>query len=1001
MTDSRHSLAPRTRAWILRSVALFAVFCTAWLLLSEWLIGALTGSARAAAIAAALDGVLFAAIATGVLWSLLRRAAVGSDSGHAAPPGQARAAETERSRVMFEQSVDGMVLIGKDGRVRECNRSFADMLGYTVAEMGDLCVWDWDAQWTREQLLEILQRYPLPLRTFETRHRRKDGSCYDAEVSSNSMELEGQTLVYAVTRDITERKQAERRLREREACLTAILDNMPHVAWLKDREGRYMAINRKYAQMAGASRPADLLGKTDFDLWPRELAEKYRADDLEVMAARRQRLIEEKGLDGDREYVAETFKTPIIDASGALLGTTGYARDVTERRAVEAELRESESRFRRMADSAPVMIWMDGPDRRSEYYNRRWLEFTGRTLDQEIADSYAAGVTHPEDHRRFMQVYDRALAAREPFTLEYRLRRHDNVYRWILDTGVPRFDDSGKLLGYIGSCIDITDLKQTQESLRASEALYRSVVTAMVEGVCVQDASGAITYMNPAGERIEGRTLEQLRGMTSADPAWEAIHEDGTPFPGDAHPAMVALRTGQPQSNVVMGVQRPDGNRVWIAVNSQPLTAEGESRPYAVVTTFNDVTAARQAEAEREQLQAQLLQAQKMEAIGQLTGGIAHDFNNILGIMLGYVELAMDHGGRYADTRLAEYLANVRQAGERARDLIAKMLVFSRARRGRTPTPLKLQTLVEEVVDMIGPMIPSSIQIVAHIDRDVPPVLVEAVELHQMLVNLAINARDAMAGHGRMDVVVTRVREDAVCTSCHAAVRGEFVELSWSDTGSGMGPEILSHIFEPYFTTKEVGKGTGMGLPVAHGIMHKSGGHILVESAVGVGTTVRLLFVPAAVEAPALAAEERTARLQPMPTGGARVLVVDDEPQLASITSRVLTRHGYRVDTYCDSEAALRAFEAAPQHYDAVITDQTMPGLSGDAFARAILELRPGLPIILCTGYSETIEAEAAARMGIARYLRKPVSAQELLRALEELLTANAVSVAQAVVPGR
>ncbi|MEZ5446315.1 MAG: PAS domain S-box protein, partial [Gammaproteobacteria bacterium] len=442
MTDSRHSLAPRTRAWILRSVALFAVFCTAWLLLSEWLIGALTGSARAAAIAAALDGVLFAAIATGVLWSLLRRAAVGSDPGHAAAAaGQARAAETERSRVMFEQSVDGMVLIGKDGRVRECNRSFADMLGYTVAEMGDLCVWDWDAQWTREQLLEILQRHPLPLRTFETRHRRKDGSCYDAEVSSNSMELEGQTLVYAVTRDITERKQAERRLREREACLTAILDNMPHVAWLKDREGRYMAINRKYAQMAGASRPADLLGKTDFDLWPRELAEKYRADDLEVMAARRQRLIEEKGLDGGREYVAETFKTPIIDASGALLGTTGYARDVTERRAVEAELRESESRFRRMADSAPVMIWMDGPDRRSEYYNRRWLEFTGRTLDQEIADSYAAGVTHPEDHRRFMQVYDRALAAREPFTLEYRLRRHDNVYRWILDTGVPRFDD--------------------------------------------------------------------------------------------------------------------------------------------------------------------------------------------------------------------------------------------------------------------------------------------------------------------------------------------------------------------------------------------------------------------------------------------------------------------------------------------------------------------------------------------------------------------------------
>jgi PAS domain S-box-containing protein len=989
MTDTKHTLSPRTRAWVLRSVALFAVFCAAWILLGNRLVGALIGSPGASAITAVLNGLLFVAIASWWLWSLMRRAA----GGDTAQPEHGRAAESERRRVMFEQSVDGMVVLGKDGRVRECNRSFADMLGYTVEEVGSLCVWDWDAQWTREELLEILQRHPLPLRTFETRHRRKDGSCYDAEVSSNAMEVDGQTLIYAVTRDVTERKEAERKLREREACLTAILDNMPHLAWLKDREGRYMAVNRKYAQMAGASQPAELLGKTDFDLWPRELAEQYRAGDLEVMTTREQRLIEEKGIDHGREYIAETFKTPIIDESGELLGTTGYAHDVTARRAVENELRESESRFRRMADSAPVMIWMDGPDRRSEYYNRRWLDFTGRTLEEEIADSYAAGVTHSEDHPRFMQVYDRALAAREPFTLEYRLKRADNVYRWILDTGVPRFDAAGKLLGYIGSCIDITELKQTQESLRASEALYRSVVTAMVEGVCVQDATGTITYMNPAGERIEGRTVEQMRGMTSEDSSWQAIHEDGTPFPGQMHPAMVTLRTGQPQSNVIMGLQRPDGSRVWIAVNSQPLIAEGESKPYAVVTTFNDVTAARQAEAEREVLQAQLLQARKMEAIGQLTGGIAHDFNNILAIMLGYVELAMDQCGPDGDVRLTEYLSNVRQAGERARDLIAKMLVFSRSRRGRTPTPLRLQLLVEEVVDMVGPMIPSSIQITAHIDRDVPPVLVEAVELHQMLVNLAINARDAMSGHGRMDIAVRRVHEDAVCTSCHAAVRGEFVQLSVSDTGTGMHADVLSHIFEPYFTTKELGKGTGMGLPVAHGIMHKSGGHILVDSTVGVGTTVRLLFAPVDVDVAAvIEARNAVAPAPPPDSSAARVLVVDDEPQLASIISRVLSKHGYRVDTYCDSAAALRAFDAAPQDYDAVITDQTMPGLSGDALARAILELNPGIPIILCTGYSETIGPDSAAKAGIARYLRKPVPAQQLLGTLEELLAASAVS---------
>ena len=417
-------------------------------------------------------------------------------------------------------------------------------------------------------------------------------------------------------------------------------------------------------------------------------------------------------------------------------------------------------------------------------------------------------------------------------------------------------------------------------------------------------------------------------------------------------------------------------------------------RPDGTITGLcgisTDITDIKAAEAERTRLREQLLQAQKMEAIGQLTGGIAHDFNNILTIILGHASLLQDTEMMRADPLLGEYVDEIQQAGERARDLVRNMLRFSRGNTSEGEVvALSAEPIVREVVRMLTATIPSSIQLGTGIDHDVASVRIDPVELHQLITNLVINARDAVGGIGTIQIALgNRRRTRDTCTACHAIVEGEFVELSVSDTGTGIAPEHLSTIFEPFFTTKEVGKGTGLGLAVVHGIVHKVGGHIEVRSAVGSGTTISLLFPPVH-QAPA-GADSGTASLPARPAAGqAHVMVVDDEPVLTRLLRTVLESRGMRVSSYNDSQAAFAAFKTAPGAVDLVVTDQTMPGLTGDELARRMLAIRADLPVLLCTGYSDRIDSTTAAAIGIRRYLPKPVAMSELVRAVIDELPAG------------
>ena len=383
---------------------------------------------------------------------------------------------------------------------------------------------------------------------------------------------------------------------------------------------------------------------------------------------------------------------------------------------------------------------------------------------------------------------------------------------------------------------------------------------------------------------------------------------------------------------------------------------------------------------ERQRLTEELRQVQKMEAVGRLAGGVAHDFNNILAAMIGYTELATYNIS--AANPAWHQLQEVLRAGQRAKALVHQILTFSR-RTAQAHAPVQLPPLVEEALALLRASLPSSIEIRQHIDPEVGAVLADPTQLHQVIINLCANAEYAMRQTGGLlDVRLEAVKVDTALAAQHPTLHlGPHVQLTVRDTGQGMPPEVVEHIYDPFFTTKAAGEGTGIGLSVVHEIVVNHGGTITVESQVDYGTTFTI-YLPCIPWDMAGEVQEE----EPLPCRQERLLFVDDEPALVHLGQAVLTQLGYDVTTCTSGVEALAAFQAAPQHFDLVITDYTMPQMTGDALTRALRGLRPDIPIILETGFSHTIDAEQAAALGIDAFLLKPWTVRELARTIAQVL---------------
>lgn len=403
-----------------------------------------------------------------------------------------------------------------------------------------------------------------------------------------------------------------------------------------------------------------------------------------------------------------------------------------------------------------------------------------------------------------------------------------------------------------------------------------------------------------------------------------------------------------------------------------------------------DITEHKQEQEQREALEMQLMQSQKMESIGQLTGGIAHDFNNILASVLGFTELAKKISDGYHDEKLSGYLEQINASGNRAVLLVSQMLTFSRVEGDiHDIESIPVASLVEKSAKMLEPLIPSSIKFnvlnnVGGASASVNPHMIE-----QVLVNLTLNARDAIENEiGTIVISIDRVNAEGVqCSSCRKLIAGLFISINVSDTGAGIEKDILNRIFDPFFTTKPVGKGTGMGLSMVHGIVHKHGGHIAVDSSLGEGAKFNIFLPESTCEVSKEEKVIKNADITKNERNKGHILVVDDEEFILIYLQELLELEGYQVTTMSNGIDAEKYFLGNANNIDVVITDQTMPGMSGDELIESILLVKPDLPIILCSGFSEKIDEEKAMSLGVKGFMKKPVMSQDLLSRLEIILS--------------
>ncbi|MFC7478386.1 PAS domain S-box protein [Dankookia sp. GCM10030260] len=779
-------------------------------------------------------------------------------------------------------------------------------------------------------------------------------------------------------------------------------------------------------------------------------------------------------------------------------------RDITDQKRAEAALRESETRFRSMADKAPVMMWVTDPSGFCTYLNARWYEFTGQELSAGEGYGWLDAI-HPEDRPLAEQIFISANAEHRNYRVDFRLRRADGVYRWAIDTAAPRFAEDGKYLGYVGSVIDIDERREAEERLALSEEKLRlalevgeigqwdvdSATQAMfwpprvkamfgispdvsvtladfydnvhpddrvktraayeaasdpvrrplydVEYRTIGKEDGVVRWVAAKGrglfdevgtctrvigtaidvtarkaaerrlfelnesleQQVQERTADRDRmwrlstdlmlvarfdaTITAVNPAWTNLlgwSEGaliGRRFIDLVHPEDIAatmaetgsLAEGRTTLRFENRYQHKDGSYRHLSWTAVP----GDNLIHAVA---RDVTAEHERQAELVAAQEQLRQAQKMEAVGQLTGGVAHDFNNLLTIIKSSTELL--RRSDLPEERRRRYVDAISDTVDRASRLTGQLLAFAR-RQALKPEVFDTAERIRSVTDMLRTIVGSRIRIEVDIACEACFVEADASQFETALVNMAVNARDAMDGEGTLMIRVEGLSSMPPLRG-HGGSPGRFVALSLSDTGAGIPTDKLSHIFEPFYTTKAVGKGTGLGLSQVFGFAKQSGGDVKVESEVGQGTTFTLYLPRTDSTAPdeSAAAQDRA---EPAEHGsGRRVLVVEDNVEVGRFSTQLLQDLGYETIWAANADEALKLI-AEVDGFDVVFSDVVMPGMSGIELGHEIRWRYPSLPVVLTSGYSHVLAEEG--RHGF-ELLHKPYAAEDLSKMLRRVI---------------
>jgi PAS domain S-box-containing protein len=646
----------------------------------------------------------------------------------------------------------------------------------------------------------------------------------------------------------------------------------------------------------------------------------------------------------------------VADDTGTLTVLEGFITDITDRKESERKLQMQAMVLDQIHDQV-VITDLNG---RIRYVNDALARFLGFDRDEMIGQMTTIFGEDPAEGASQREIFECTLTDGQwrgeviNFTKRGEQRILDCRTRRVTGT-------NGETIALFGISADITEKRRKENELRR----LASAIDQAAESIMITDADGAIVFVNPSFERITGYRRADVLGHTSR---MLQNSVDDRDLYNEVWDTLSAGHTWIGQ----MTNRRKDGSRYIEKGTISPVfNQDGDIINF--VSVCNDVT-------DELQLEAKLSQAQKMEAIGTLAGGIAHDFNNILFPMVGFTEMLKED--MPAESPLQEYVADILAGALRARDLVQQILAFSR-QSNQERTAIRIQHIFKETIKLTRASLPSNIEIRTNIDAACPPILADPTQIHQIIMNLITNAYHAMEPDGGVLTLTLKPCTLASGNPEHPMLdAGDYVRLSVSDTGRGIDAALHARIFEPYFTTKAEGKGTGLGLSVIHGIVTAYQGDIQVKSQPGRGTAFHILL-------PSMKRDsEKTAPVseEPIQGGTERILLVDDEPPIVTMAGKMLRRLGYAVTSYTASDAALTAFRDDPTRFDLVVTDMTMPGMTGDRLTLAIKRIRPDIPVVLCTGFSNLIDETRAAELGIAGFVFKPILKRDIAETIRKAL---------------
>lgn len=768
---------------------------------------------------------------------------------------------------------------------------------------------------------------------------------------------------------IKRRRHSDELMNESEASLNALMNATIETAVFVDLEGRILAINEITAKGFGKS-VDELIGAVLFDNFPADLALSRKAKHEEViLSGKPLRFTDERA---GRIYDNTVY--PVFDDKGDIRALAIYAGDITERNRAYEELRESEEQFRGVVENIPGTVYrcLNDTHWTMLFVSEEIENLTGYPASHFLKNEIRTytSIIHPDDRQVVYEKVQKAISKGMPFTLEYRIIDAEGDVHWVYERGLGVGGKDNEVEYLDGVIIDITERIRVEKELQK----LASVVRHSTDLVNLATLEGKMIFLNEAGCEMLGIDPKNVEQTHILEVIPDHLHDL---VQRELLPTLMENQTwkGDLQYRNLKTNKLTDVHAVTFTIQD-PNT----SKPLYLANVSQDITERKRAEEEKEKLEKQLQQVQKREAIGTLAGGIAHDFNNILASIFGYTDLAkikLEQG-----ENIERYLDEVLNAAFRARDLVKHILAFSRQTEIER-SPIVIHPLIKESLTFLKASLPSTIEIRSDLSASDSTIIADPTQVHQIILNLCTNAAYAMKEKG--GVLELRLEEmkieDERTVQYKDLKEGKYIRLIVSDTGYGIPEEMIDKIYDPFFTTKERGEGTGMGLSVVHGILEDMRGAVSVYSEIGKGTTFEVLIPIYEGEVSDFGIAQDSLK-----EGKGTILFVDDEESILDSGGGILKRLGYEVFTTTSPIKALEIFTAGPDDFDLVLTDMTMPQMTGIELSENLIKIRSDIPIILCSGFSAAVTPEKLRDVGISETVMKPMIASEIASVIDHVI---------------